>query len=263
MRQISQSKQSTNKKAKSKKEDTPTPGDSSNRKRRLSDASQQSTASSTSPLKKSRKLDGEPKSKNKAATTTKEKPKKDKDEGPVDLDSQCGVINAKGIPCSRSLTCKTHPMGAKRAVEGRSKPYDVLTYEFEVKRKPELADKPLPKAVTQFEADKAATIKKKATQPSQTPKAPIAPSFQPPQPPTQPPTPVIVEKPVGVTSWDDVSQHGETPIPAAGIELELEITKIRAATTNHHARPLALPSNRMAGLVKKRTTLRRCLMKSM
>ena len=50
--------------------------------------------------------------------------------GPVDLDKQCGVINDKGLPCSRSLTCKSHSMGAKRAVEGRSKPYDELLLEW-------------------------------------------------------------------------------------------------------------------------------------
>ncbi|KAI9064070.1 SCA7-domain-containing protein [Trametes sanguinea] len=50
--------------------------------------------------------------------------------GPVDYDKQCGVINDKGLPCSRSLTCKSHAMGAKRAVQGRSKPYDELLLEW-------------------------------------------------------------------------------------------------------------------------------------
>lgn len=50
--------------------------------------------------------------------------------GPVDYDKQCGVINDKGLPCSRSLTCKSHSMGAKRAVQGRSKPYDELLLEW-------------------------------------------------------------------------------------------------------------------------------------
>lgn len=51
--------------------------------------------------------------------------------GPLDVDKQCGVINDKGLPCSRSLTCKSHSMGAKRAVEGRSRPYDVLLFEWQ------------------------------------------------------------------------------------------------------------------------------------
>jgi len=50
--------------------------------------------------------------------------------GPVDLDRQCGVINDKNLECSRSLTCKSHSMGAKRAVQGRSKPYDELLLEW-------------------------------------------------------------------------------------------------------------------------------------
>nr|GAT42975.1 predicted protein [Mycena chlorophos] len=51
--------------------------------------------------------------------------------GPVDLDQQCGVINDKGLPCSRSLTCKSHSMGAKRAVEGRSRKYDDLLLDWQ------------------------------------------------------------------------------------------------------------------------------------
>ncbi|KAJ1970468.1 SAGA complex subunit Sgf73 [Dimargaris xerosporica] len=46
--------------------------------------------------------------------------------GPIDLDKQCGVLGPNNQPCARSLTCKTHSMGAKRAVVGRSQLYDVL-----------------------------------------------------------------------------------------------------------------------------------------
>ncbi|KAJ2371102.1 SAGA complex subunit Sgf73 [Coemansia sp. RSA 2607] len=46
---------------------------------------------------------------------------------PVDLDRQCGVVAEPGaLPCSRSLTCKTHSMAMKRAVLGRSKLFDAL-----------------------------------------------------------------------------------------------------------------------------------------
>lgn len=38
----------------------------------------------------------------------------------------CGVINADGVQCKRSLTCKTHAMGLRRAVPGRSQPFDIL-----------------------------------------------------------------------------------------------------------------------------------------
>ncbi|GAA5900201.1 hypothetical protein JCM8208_002049 [Rhodotorula glutinis] len=49
----------------------------------------------------------------------------------VDVDRQCGVINDKGYPCPRSLTCKTHNMSAKRAVPHRSQPYDLLLFEWQ------------------------------------------------------------------------------------------------------------------------------------
>lgn len=51
--------------------------------------------------------------------------------GPVDYDKQCGVINDKNLPCSRSLTCKSHSMGAKRAVQGRSRDYDALLLDWQ------------------------------------------------------------------------------------------------------------------------------------
>ncbi|KAM0789279.1 hypothetical protein ACM66B_000119 [Microbotryomycetes sp. NB124-2] len=51
--------------------------------------------------------------------------------GQLDLDRQCGVITDKGVPCLRSLTCKTHPMGAKRSVPHRSQPFDVLLAEWQ------------------------------------------------------------------------------------------------------------------------------------
>ncbi|KAF7309665.1 hypothetical protein MIND_00337600 [Mycena indigotica] len=60
--------------------------------------------------------------------------------GPVDLDQQCGVINDKNLPCSRSLTCKSHSMGAKRAVEGRSRKYDDLLIEWQRKHNPNFVE---------------------------------------------------------------------------------------------------------------------------
>ncbi|KAG8753214.1 hypothetical protein FRC14_006315 [Serendipita sp. 396] len=65
---------------------------------------------------------------------------KGRQKGPVDVDRQCGVINDKGLPCSRSLTCKSHAMGAKRAVEGRSKAYDELLLEWNRAHKPNFVE---------------------------------------------------------------------------------------------------------------------------
>ena len=38
----------------------------------------------------------------------------------------CGVANADGSQCKRSLTCKTHSMALRRAVPCRSQPFDTL-----------------------------------------------------------------------------------------------------------------------------------------
>jgi hypothetical protein len=71
---------------------------------------------------------------------TKKKKKKDeakakasKPKAPVDVERQCGVDLPQGGQCARSLTCKSHSMGAKRAVAGRSAPYDKLLMEYQRK----------------------------------------------------------------------------------------------------------------------------------
>lgn len=77
------------------------------------------------PLKKKTKKELE-------ALAAKDK-KAAKPKGPVDVERQCGVPLAQGGFCARSLTCKSHPMGAKRGVPGRSKPYDVLLQQYQKK----------------------------------------------------------------------------------------------------------------------------------
>ncbi|GAB5589777.1 SAGA complex subunit Sgf73 [Umbelopsis nana] len=59
---------------------------------------------------------------------------KEKRKAPLDLDKQCGVIQGpNNQPCARSLTCKSHSMGAKRAVVGRSQTYDALLAAYQKK----------------------------------------------------------------------------------------------------------------------------------
>ncbi|KAB5558328.1 SCA7, zinc-binding domain-containing protein [Coniochaeta sp. 2T2.1] len=48
----------------------------------------------------------------------------------VDVERQCGVILPTGLPCTRSLACKSHSMAAKRGVTGRSAPYDQLLQAY-------------------------------------------------------------------------------------------------------------------------------------
>ncbi|GKT74664.1 subunit of saga histone acetyltransferase complex [Colletotrichum tofieldiae] len=45
---------------------------------------------------------------------------------PVDIERQCGVPLDEGRRCGRALTCRRHSMSAKRAVAGRSAPFDLL-----------------------------------------------------------------------------------------------------------------------------------------
>ncbi|KAI9675339.1 MAG: hypothetical protein M1817_001243 [Caeruleum heppii] len=61
------------------------------------------------------------------------KPKAAKPKGPVDVEKQCGVPLPNGAQCARSLTCKSHSMGSKRAVPGRSLPYDMLLNAYQKK----------------------------------------------------------------------------------------------------------------------------------
>lgn len=75
--------------------------------------------------------DKEPKKKK--SKKEEQKPKAVKPKGPVDVERQCGVTLPNGQPCARSLTCKSHSMGAKRAVPGRSLPYDMLLAAYQKK----------------------------------------------------------------------------------------------------------------------------------
>lgn len=102
----------------------------SGRKRKIDD-----TADPAKPKrsysKKERKTGDRPK---------KERPKPaPKIKAPVDVEKQCGVPLTGGGLCARSLTCKTHSMGAKRAVVGRSAPYDQLLAQYQRKNQVKMA----------------------------------------------------------------------------------------------------------------------------
>lgn len=86
---------------------------------------------------KKRKAEGDDDNKDKEPKKKKkkeeQKPKAPKPKGPVDVEKQCGVPLPNGAQCARSLTCKSHSMGAKRAVPGRSLPYDMLLQAYQKK----------------------------------------------------------------------------------------------------------------------------------
>ena len=100
------------------------PSDSSKKtKKRKADDSGAQGAADKEPKKKKLKKDEPP------------KPKVTKPKGPVNVEIQCGVPldKEKGGFCARSLTCKSHSMGLKRAVPGRSLPYDQLLAMYQKK----------------------------------------------------------------------------------------------------------------------------------
>ncbi|PVV04598.1 hypothetical protein BB560_000901 [Smittium megazygosporum] len=69
--------------------------------------------------------DGKGKKKKRSAASSKPTPKPKVVE--FDLDKQCGVVAPPtNKRCMRSLTCKAHSMAMKRAVRGRSQPFDSL-----------------------------------------------------------------------------------------------------------------------------------------
>ncbi|KAK1704200.1 SCA7, zinc-binding domain-containing protein, partial [Colletotrichum lupini] len=55
-------------------------------------------------------------------------------ESSIDVERQCGVPLPEGRRCGGSLTCKRHSMSSKRAVAGRSAPYDQLLVTFMERR---------------------------------------------------------------------------------------------------------------------------------
>ncbi|PSN73853.1 SCA7-domain-containing protein [Corynespora cassiicola Philippines] len=84
---------------------------------------------------KKRKIDGDAEKAPNAKKKKKDEPKQKaaKPKGPVDVERQCGVALPNGGFCARSLTCKSHSMGLKRAVPGRSLPYDMLLAQYQKK----------------------------------------------------------------------------------------------------------------------------------
>jgi hypothetical protein len=50
---------------------------------------------------------------------------------PIDVETHCAVPLPNGTQCNRSLRCKKHSFAKKRAVAGRSAPFDQLLARFE------------------------------------------------------------------------------------------------------------------------------------
>lgn len=61
------------------------------------------------------------------------------------LETQCGVLMDKGRQCGRAIDCDVHRVSAKRAVPGRSKPFDILLVEFKTEKDKSKNKEPTPK----------------------------------------------------------------------------------------------------------------------
>ncbi|KAI9363246.1 SCA7, zinc-binding domain-containing protein [Pilaira anomala] len=95
------------------------------KKKKRNITKQEELEDSVSIIENEKKLKKEKKTKQKATPKRK---------APLDLDRQCGVlITPNNHPCTRSLTCKIHAMGAKRSVEGRSQPFNDLLAAYQKK----------------------------------------------------------------------------------------------------------------------------------
>lgn len=71
-----------------------------------------------------------------------------KDKIPFDLDKQCGVPLETGVACTRSITCKIHSVSLKRAVVGRTMPYDSLIQQYQARAAVKKKSKPIEQPTT-------------------------------------------------------------------------------------------------------------------
>lgn len=169
--------------------------------------------------------------------------------GPVDYDKQCGVINDKNLPCSRSLTCKSHSMGAKRSVLGRSKPYDELLLEWNRAHNPNFVEpvKRVSKAERKEKRDREKAEKKAKEReemiaagldPDKKPLLSTKKSVKKTVVPT--PAPLVVEE-----DWD--------------VDSEEEVTEmVNAIKTVGIGIPLATPCDASSWFVERRERTRNC-----
>ncbi|ODQ53622.1 SCA7-domain-containing protein [Saitoella complicata NRRL Y-17804] len=112
---------------------TPTKNEKKRKAGEMTDLTNLGSSTSKKPEKTTDKqAEKERKKKEKQAKKTAAPPKP-KEKGPVNVELQCGVPLPQGGQCARSLTCKSHSMGAKRAVPGRSAPYDILLAAYQKK----------------------------------------------------------------------------------------------------------------------------------
>ncbi|KAI6105623.1 SCA7-domain-containing protein [Pisolithus sp. B1] len=185
----------------------------------------------------------------------KTKVTKGRTKGPVDYDRQCGVINDKGLPCSRSLTCKAHSMGAKRAVQGRSKLYDELLLEWNRANNPNWVE-PVKKETKAEKKEKRE--KEKAEKKRMAMEAAIASGLDPKSAGTKkttkkPAIPIAshrLEGDDGAENYDDLDSEAEVDDLVKAVQT--------AQTRGIIGIPLAVPATESSWFVARRERLRNC-----
>lgn len=208
-------------------------------------------------LKKGKKrgVDGEEGDDPLEPSKKKTKVTKGRTKGPVDYDKQCGVINDKGLPCSRSLTCKAHSMGAKRAVQGRSKAYDELLLEWNRAHNPNWVE-PVKKETKAEKKEKRE--KEKAEKKRLAMEAAIASGVDPSKAVTKK-APKKTQAPTTATrlEGDDAIENLDD------LDSEAEVESLVKAVQDAQSKgvvgiPLAVPSSESSWFVVRRERLRNC-----
>lgn len=185
----------------------------------------------------------------------KTKVTKGRTKGPADYDKQCGVINDKGLPCSRSLTCKAHSMGAKRAVQGRSKLYDELLLDWNRANNPNWVE-PVKKETKAEKKEKRE--KEKAEKKRMAMEAAITSGLDPKsvgakkavKKPTVPTAMSRLEGDDGAENLDDLDSEEEVD----GLVKAVQIARLRGVV----GIPLAIPTAESSWFVMRREHLRNC-----
>uniref|UniRef100_A0A8C6RK24 Ataxin 7 n=1 Tax=Nannospalax galili TaxID=1026970 RepID=A0A8C6RK24_NANGA len=170
-----------------------------------------------------------------------------------DPDIHCGVIDMDTKkPCTRSLTCKTHSLTQRRAVQGRRKRFDVLLAEHKNKaREKELIRHPDSQQPSQPLRDPHPTPPRTSQEPHQNSHGPFVASKPKPHTPSLPRPPGCPAQQGGSTPIDPPPGHESPhpPLPATepasrlsseegeGDDKEESVEKLDCHYSGHHPQP--------------------------
>ncbi|KDQ11160.1 hypothetical protein BOTBODRAFT_35701 [Botryobasidium botryosum FD-172 SS1] len=194
---------------------------------------------------------GEPEPQKKKSKKAAAKPAKGRVKGPLNYDTQCGVINEKGQPCSRSISCKVHSMVLKRSVPNRSKPYDELLLDWKRVHIPGFVEpvKRETKAEKKEKRDREREEKKKAQE-----AAGLLPKGSKKSAGAKKPTKAAVAAAAAAAAATKEEEEQEAELDS-DVELDFLIKSVRGGRTSV---PLARPDNMTNFFVARNEKLRCC-----